>query len=201
MRRKFSAICVILALFVIMGVMTSCAKGSETSADVTAGEVAETGADVTAGQSAEAENPTFEQTGARAAITYREAYDKFSAEYSRGHAQYVEYVENEADKLKDEVVRTNGEIKEILKEKYGFITEEIGSDMTYDDYCEEFVAPDDTYYAERMEAAEMAKDGYLGLSFIVTYGGNTAGDCAALWRYVQYYNLLNELLDIKDFLG
>ena len=190
MKRVFSAVCVILALFVIMGVMTSCAKGSGT------------GADVTEKQGAETENLSVDQTGARAAITYREAYDKFSAEYSRGHAQYVEYVENEADKLKDEVVRTNGEIKEILKERINHLMGETGrNDISYDVYYQSYVAPYDTYYTERMEAAEASRDAYYWLSTAVTFGGNSAGDCAALWRYVQYYNLLNELLDAKDFLG
>lgn len=47
---------------------------------------------------------------------YRDAYDKFSEVYSWGsHAEYIEYVENEADKLKNEVFRTNNEIMEILK--------------------------------------------------------------------------------------
>ena len=112
----------------------------------------------------------------------------------------MEYVENEADKLKDEVGRTHDEIAEILKEKYVFITEEIGSDLSYDDYYASYVAPFEEYYAQRMEAAELAKEGYYGLSCVETYGGNSAGDCAALWRYVQYYNLLNELLDVKEFL-
>ena len=189
MKRLVSAVCGLLILVVFISGMTSCAKGPAVKADATEEQAAETAALSVA--------PTAE----RAAITYRDAYDKFSAEYSRGHAQYVEYVENEADKLKDDVLRTHDEITEILKEKYDFITEEIGSDMTYDEYYGSYVAPYEEYYAQRMEAAEMAKDGYLGLSCIVTYGGNTAGDCAALWRYVQYYNLLQELLELKAFLG
>lgn len=189
MKRTVSGVCAILVLFTLMSVMTSCGKDPERNAGVTESPSAAT------------EDLSSERPGERAAITYRDAYDKFSAEYSRGHAQYVEYVEHEADKLKDDVLRTHDKITEILKEKYDYITEEIGSDMTYDKYYESYVAPYEEYYAQRMEAAEMAKDGYLGLSCIVTYGGNSAGDCAALWRYVQYYNLLQELLELKDFLG
>jgi len=190
MKRLVSAVCGLLIMVVFISGMTSCAKGPAVKADATEEQAAETAALSVA--------PTAE----RAPITYPEAYDKFSAEYSRGHGQYVEYVENEADKLKDEVVRTNGEIKEILKERINHLMGETGrNDISYDVYYQSYVAPYDTYYAERMEAAEASRDAYYGLSTVVTFGGNSAGDCAALWRYVQYYNFLQELLELKDFLG
>ncbi len=57
-------------------------------------------------------------------FSYRDAYNKFKEVYSWGsHAEYIEYVDNEADKLKNEVFRTNNEIMEILKEKYEYISD------------------------------------------------------------------------------
>ena len=145
---------------------------------------------------------TLDKDNEKAPFGYRDAYEKFQEVYSWGsHADYIEYVEYEADKLKNEVFRTNNEIMKNLKEKCDYISEEIGTSRTYDDYYQSFIAPYEKYYIERMEAAELSFEGYYGISAILTFGGNAAGDCAVLWKYVHYQNLLDELLDLKAFLG
>ena len=134
-------------------------------------------------------------------FTYQEAYELFEEVYSWGtHADYIEYVNNEANKMKNEVVRVYNEIIDILKGKYQSITDGPGPHRSYSDYYKSFILPFETYYNSRMEAAEQVQEAYLGISDILTYGGNAGGDGSVLWKYVHYRNLYNELCDLKNFI-
>ena len=132
---------------------------------------------------------------------YRDAYDMFSDQYAHGHAEYLEYVENQIETLKEEISVINGEIVASLEEKYDTAYVPFASKDPYDKYYEDHVKPYEEYYASRMEAADKVVDSYLAIVHAAYPGGNSGGDSALLWSYVHYRNLRDELLDLKDFIG
>ena len=112
-----------------------------------------------------------EGENAREIFTYRDAYDMFKEVYSWGtHAEYCEYVSNEANKMKNEVVRVNNEIMTIMREKRALVNELMGWDLSQGDYYEKFILPYEKYYNSRMEAAEKVGDGFLAAASLVTLG-------------------------------
>ncbi|MBO4330551.1 MAG: hypothetical protein J5827_00580 [Oscillospiraceae bacterium] len=134
-------------------------------------------------------------------FTYEDAFDLFSDVGSlSSHAEYCRYVDGEAEKLKKEAETLDREITGLLKEKHKAMAEEYGIDLPYGDFREKILQPYEDYYAARTEAAELAEDAYLGISTMLTYGGNAGGSDALLWKYVHYRNLYDELCDLKDFI-
>ena len=86
-----------------------------------------------------------------------------------------------------------------LQSKYESILE-YGSNRTYDEYYYSFIKPFEEYYNSRMSVGEDAQKAYLGISDILTYGGNSAGDCSLLWKYVYYQNFYCELCDLEEII-
>ncbi len=133
-------------------------------------------------------------------FSYTDAYEMFKDVYSwNSHAGYIEFVDNEANKMKNEVEKVNAEIMELMKDKYQDVSD-YPPERSYSDYYKTFILPYEKYYYSRMEAAENVQSAYLGISEVLTYGGNAGGDCSMLWKYAHYRNLYNELCDLRDFI-
>ncbi len=195
---------VVLIVIAAIFAASLAACGAGTAVDETAGggvsRAAETVTPAT--ESASADDPeTDAESAEKGPFKYRDAYDMFSDQYAHGHAEYLEYVENQIETLKEEISVINCEIVASLEEKYDTAYVPFASKDTYDKYYEDHVKPYEEYYASRMEAADKVFDSYLAIVHAAYPGGNSGGDSALLWSYVHYRNLRDELLDLKDFIG
>lgn len=133
------------------------------------------------------------------AFTYRDAYELFKDVYQQGtHAEYLAHVNGEAEKMKAAADGVYHEIIDALKAECESVVE-YGHGKTSDEYYRQFVAPYEEYYLARLEMADRADEAYAGVSSLMTFGGNAGADCTALWRYVYYRNLYDELCGMKAF--
>lgn len=203
MKRLFTVLIAISLIAAIPALLSSC--GGETVAEpgTTVAEpgttVAPTERGETEGLSA-AEEPTAADVSVvyePRAFTQRDAYELFKDVYSQGtHHEYLEYVGQQAEEMKEKAAAVYDEIIELLEVR----SEEMSRffNRTAEECFEEHAAPFKEYYGARLEMPENAEDAYAGISALVCQGGTAGADIRAQYRYAYYRNLYDELCGVRD---
>lgn len=134
------------------------------------------------------------------AVTLSQAYERFSGFYAEGHAEFINAVSAEIDRLKEKISAADAEVKKLIGDRY-VLHAEMGLSDSPEDFRRDCLAPYERYAAARLEALELSGDAFYALSAAVSAGGSAAGDSGLLMEYVHCANLYKELEDLKDLLS
>ena len=195
MKRLFTVLIAISLIAAIPALLSSC--GDNTGGEAVTDAVETVPAEE---QTTEAQEPTAADVSVvyePRAFTQRDAYELFKDVYSQGtHHEYLEYVGQQAEEMKEKAAAVYDEIIELLEVR----SEEMSRffNRTAEECFEEHAAPFKEYYGARLEMPENAEDAYAGISALVCQGGTAGADIRAQYRYAYYRNLYDELCGVRD---
>ena len=195
MKRLFTVLIAISLIAAIPALLSSC--GDNTGGEAVTDAVETVPAEE---QTTEAQEPTAADVSVvyePRAFTQRDAYELFKDVYSQGtHHEYLEYVGQQAEEMKEKAAAVYDEIIELLEVR----SEEMSRffNRTAEECFEKHAAPFKEYYGARLEMPENAEDAYAGISALVCQGGTAGADIRAQYRYAYYRNLYDELCGVRD---
>lgn len=195
MKRLFTVLIAISLIAAIPALLSSC--GDNTGGEAVTDAVETVPAEE---QTTEAQEPTAADVTVvyePRIFTQRDAYELFKDVYSQGtHHEYLEYVGQQAEEMKEKAAAVYDEIIELLEVR----SEEMSRffNRTAEECFEEHAAPFKEYYGARLEMPENAEDAYAGISALVCQGGTAGADIRAQYRYAYYRNLYDELCGVRD---
>ena len=134
-------------------------------------------------------------------FTYADAKTAFPYDGQISYSEYKDNIISNVEELKTEVLSLHDQIIQSLWTRFDELTAaKVRPLLEKDDFKERYIDSYEEYYQEIMKAAERAEQTYDGLSELKSYPANSAGEGSALWKYVVYENILDELQGVIAWL-